>query len=67
MEDFITILGMILVLEGLPYFAFPQLFKVWITRILELPESQMRVCGLIAMLLGVLLVYVGRHSGWLGG
>jgi uncharacterized protein YjeT (DUF2065 family) len=67
LEDFVTILGMILVLEGLPYFAFPHFFKVWIARILELPELQMRVYGLIAMLLGLLLVYVGRHSGWLGG
>ncbi|MBA4395745.1 MAG: DUF2065 domain-containing protein, partial [Desulfobacca sp.] len=29
MEDLITVLGMVLVLEGLPYFAFPELFKAW--------------------------------------
>jgi uncharacterized protein YjeT (DUF2065 family) len=67
MEDFITVLGMILVLEGLPYFAFPESFKVWIARVLELPEARLRMYGLISMIVGLFLVYLARHSGWLAG
>lgn len=67
MEDFVTILGLILVLEGLPYMAFPGPFKAWIARVLELTESQMRVYGLIAVIAGLFLVYLARHSGWLTG
>ena len=67
MEDLITVLGLILVLEGLPYFAFPTGFKKWIIRILEVPESQLRIYGLISMMIGLVLIYLARQSGWLGG
>lgn len=67
MEDLITVLGMILVLEGLPYFAFPETFKAWVVRVLELPESRLRIYGLISMTLGLFLIYLARRSGWLAG
>jgi uncharacterized protein YjeT (DUF2065 family) len=65
MEDLITILGMILVLEGLPYFAFPETFKSWIRRMLELPDSHLRVYGLLSMMIGLFLIYLARRSGFL--
>ncbi len=67
MEDLITVIGMILVLEGLPYFAFPETFKAWIVRVLELPESRLRIYGLISMTVGLFLIYLARRSGWLTG
>jgi uncharacterized protein len=65
MGDLITVLGMVLVLEGLPYFAFPGTFKIWIRQMLEMPDSRLRVYGLLSMLLGLILIYLARHSGWL--
>jgi len=65
MDDLLTLLGLILVLEGLPYFAFPETFKAWIVRVLQLPESRLRVYGLISMMVGLFLIYLARHSGWL--
>ncbi len=67
MEDLITVIGMILVLEGLPYFAFPETFKAWVVRVLELPESRLRIYGLISMTVGLFLIYLARRSGWLTG
>jgi uncharacterized protein YjeT (DUF2065 family) len=67
MKDLITVVGLVLVLEGLPYFAFPETFKTWIGRILELPESRLRVYGLISMMGGLFLIYLARRSGWLTG
>ena len=67
MEDLITVLGLILVLEGLPYFAFPETFKIWIGRMLKIPESQLRIYGLISMMVGLFLIYLARQSGWLTG
>ena len=64
MEEILTVLGLILVLEGLPYFAFPTTFKSWIARVLELPESKLRTYGLISMLMGLFLIYLVRRSGW---
>lgn len=67
MEDFITLLGLILVLEGLPYFAFPEFFKTWIARVLETPESRLRIYGMISIASGLFLIYLARQSGWLRG
>ncbi|MEW6184966.1 MAG: DUF2065 domain-containing protein [Thermodesulfobacteriota bacterium] len=61
METILVALGLILILEGLPYFAFPTLFKTWIARILTLPESVLRVYGLAAMIIGLLLIYLARR------
>jgi uncharacterized protein YjeT (DUF2065 family) len=67
MEDLITVLGMVLILEGLPYFAFPGTFKTWIRLMLEMPDSRLRGYGLLSMILGLFLIYLARHSGWLSG
>ena len=67
MQDLITVVGLVLVLEGLPYFAFPETFKKWIGQILKLPESRLRVYGLISMMVGLFLIYLARRSGWLAG
>ena len=67
MEDLITVVGMVLVLEGLPYFAFPGTFKAWVGRMLEMPDSRLRIYGLVSMAIGLFLVFLARRSGWLAG
>ena len=61
MKIFIAALGLTLVLEGLPYFAFPDKIKKWLLRILELKASQLRLFGFFSMLMGLLLVYLSQH------
>jgi uncharacterized protein YjeT (DUF2065 family) len=67
MSELLTVIGLILVLEGLPYFAFPERFKTWILKVVEMPEGQLRIYGLVSMLIGLLLVFVARRSPWLSG
>jgi uncharacterized protein YjeT (DUF2065 family) len=50
-----------MIIEGLPYFAFPQKMKFWIQKILVTPEGSLRKLGLVLMSLGLLLVYLGRR------
>lgn len=64
MNELLTVIGLILILEGLPYFAFPQIFKRWIVKVLELEEGALRIYGLVSMLAGLLLVYLARRSGF---
>ena len=64
MSEFLTVIGLILILEGLPYFAFPKVFKQWIVKVLEMSEGSLRIYGLAAMLAGLLLVYMARRSGF---
>lgn len=67
MSELLTVIGLVLVLEGLPYFAFPDKFKAWLLKVVEMPEGQLRICGLVSMLIGLLLVFVARRSPWLSG
>jgi uncharacterized protein YjeT (DUF2065 family) len=60
MKYFLCVLGMVLILEGTPYFAFPERMKRWIARMAELPDGQLRRIGIVVMVLGVCLVYLGR-------
>lgn len=63
MNELLTVIGLILIIEGLPYFAFPGQFKKWISMVLELGEGPLRIYGLVSMLLGLLLVYLARRAG----
>jgi hypothetical protein len=60
MDFFLCVLGMVLVVEGLPYFAFPERMKRWVARMAEMPDEQLRKLGIAIMALGLLLVYLGR-------
>ncbi len=61
MQFFLCVLGMVMVVEGLPYFAFPEKMKLLIQQLLEMPESALRKFGFVLMLGGVALVYMGKR------
>lgn len=60
MKFFICVVGMVMIIEGLPYFAFPEKMKIWIQKIMETPDGSLRRFGLVLMVLGLVLVYFGR-------
>lgn len=60
MKYFLCVIGMVMIIEGLPYFAFPEKMKIWVQKISEIPESGLRRFGFVLMLLGLGLVYWGR-------
>ncbi|MCK4986314.1 MAG: DUF2065 domain-containing protein [Desulfobacterales bacterium] len=60
MEFFLCVIGMVMIVEGLPYFVFPSKMKVWVEKIINSPESTLRRFGLVLMILGLSLVYFGR-------
>lgn len=60
MSDFLVAIGLVLVLEGLVYAAFPDLMKRMIFEVLTLPSSSLRTGGVLAMLIGVVIVYLIR-------
>ncbi len=61
MKFFLCVIGMVMIIEGVPYFAFPEKMKGWIYKVLEMPEGTLRRFGLSLMLIGLLLVYFGRN------
>jgi uncharacterized protein YjeT (DUF2065 family) len=60
MKYFLCVIGMVLVVEGLPYFAFPEKMKGWLARLLVIPDGHLRKVGLGLMALGLLFVAMGR-------
>jgi len=60
MEFFICVIGMVMIIEGLPYFAFPNKMKTWVGKIIVSPDNTLRRLGLVLMVLGLFLIYLGR-------
>ena len=62
MKFLVTLIGLILVLEGLPYVASPESMQRWLRQILEMRPGQLRRIGLFAMILGFSLCYLAQRS-----
>jgi uncharacterized protein YjeT (DUF2065 family) len=60
MEFFLCVIGMVMIIEGIPYFAFPDKMKQWIETIMEMSENSLRWFGFWIMLIGLFLVYLGK-------
>ena len=60
MKYFLCVLGMVFVIEGLPYVAFPEKVKAYLLKIQEMPDSTLRLLGLCAIIAGLILVYFGK-------
>jgi uncharacterized protein YjeT (DUF2065 family) len=63
MDYFLSVLGMVLVIEALPYIAFPGQLKKYVQMILAMPERNLQIIGLIMAFSGLALVYVARGTG----
>jgi uncharacterized protein YjeT (DUF2065 family) len=62
MSFFLTVLGLVMILEGMPYFAFPERIKYWLAYLSTMPAGRLRLVGFAAMVVGMGLVYLGRHG-----
>jgi len=61
MKDLLCVLGLVFIIEGLPYFVFPEKLKVYLAKIMTLPDSTLRFIGISSMILGLILLYFGRR------
>lgn len=62
MKLLVTLIGLVLVLEGLPYAASPESMQRWLRQILEMDPGQLRRIGLAAMIVGFTLCFVAQRS-----
>ena len=60
MKFFLCVLGMVMIVEGLPYFAAPEKMKYWVQKVVATPDSSLRRLGLVLMVIGLFMVFVGR-------
>ncbi len=60
MSDFVAALGLVFVIEGLIFAAFPGHAKKAMQSVLETPETTLRAIGLISALIGLAVVWLVR-------
>ncbi len=63
MKLFLTVLGLLLIVEGLPYFAFPEKMQGALEQIRQMPPGYLRVMGFVAMAIGLMICYVVQRTG----
>ena len=61
MKYFICVLGMVFVVEGLPYFTFPAQIKAYMVKLTGVSDMALRIMGAVAVTFGLLLVYFGTR------
>ena len=61
MKFFLCVIGMVMILEGLPYFLIPEKMKIWVQKIFEMPDSALRRFGFVLMIIGLFMVYLGKR------
>jgi len=60
----VTVLGLLLIVEGLPYFAFPERMQALMREIQEMPPRQLRAVGLVCILVGLGLCYLVQRTAF---
>jgi len=59
MKYFLCVVGGVMIIEGLPYFAFPGKMKIWIQKILELSPEALQKVGFGSVMIGFIFIYLG--------
>ncbi len=60
-ESLIVVLGVVLIVEGMPWFLSPRGTKRMLSELFHLNDNSLRIVGLIFMLAGLLLVYLVKR------
>lgn len=60
MKEFLTAVGLALVMEGIPYFISPEKMREWMGKLTQAPDGVLRQIGFLLMMLGLFVVYLVR-------
>ena len=62
MKYFLAVMGMVMIVEGLPYFAFPDKMKLLMRQVMEMEDGALRKFGFVLMCIGLFVVYLGQNG-----
>jgi uncharacterized protein YjeT (DUF2065 family) len=60
MDFLLVVIGVVMIVEGIPWFLAPGGYKRLLLQLLPMADNTLRVIGLTFMLCGLLLVYLVR-------
>ena len=61
MDFLLCIIGMVMVIEGIPYFAFPEKTKAVFRIAIAQPDKALRIFGAILMVTGLTIVFLVKR------
>lgn len=62
LEYFLCVLGMVMVVEGLPYFGFPEKMRELLRFLQEQNDTTLRIIGGTLMGTGLLVLFIARRG-----
>jgi uncharacterized protein len=62
MKLFVTLIGLLMVIEGLPYFAFPEKMQALMRQIEKMNPDYLRLVGLVSTLVGLVICYIAQRT-----
>lgn len=62
MSELVTAIGLVLIIEGLVYAVLPGRFKEVMARLDQVPDETLRMGGVVAVALGVAIVWLARQA-----
>lgn len=62
MKLFLCAIGLMMIFEGLPYFAFPEKMQEMMRTLSEQSPDVLRIVGLLATILGLVICYVVQRT-----
>lgn len=61
LDTFLMAIALMLVLEGIVPFVFPGAWRETFRKLLQMEDGQIRFMGLVAMLMGLLILFLVRN------
>lgn len=62
MKLFILLVGLVLILEGIPYVAAPEAMQEWLKKLSGINPGHLRSIGLLAMAIGLLIIFAVQKT-----
>ena len=56
------LIGLVLVLEGVPYVAAPEAMQGWLRKLSDVAPGHLRSMGLLAMLIGLGIIFIVQNT-----
>ena len=56
------LIGLVLILEALPYVAAPEAMQDWLRKLSGVNPNQLRLMGLLAMVIGLIIIFIVQKT-----
>ena len=61
LKYFLSVLALVFVVEGIPYFISPSRIKKWFVMVSEMSNTQLRSIGFISISIGMAILYLAMR------